>query len=72
MKKLTDYVCVCFNTESRPHKLEFLDGYRGFLCITVIANHLFGDLYTVFGGTGYRLGVFGFFILSAFLLTYIY
>jgi peptidoglycan/LPS O-acetylase OafA/YrhL len=70
LEKLKTHLFGFFSTTTRNQNLDFLDGYRGFLCITVIANHLFGDAYTVFGGTGLRVGVFGFFVLSAFLLTF--
>ncbi len=60
-------------------KLEFLDGYRGFLANLVLINHIInhtesvqkmvGD-YSLFRKTGAYIGVPGFFVLSSFLLTY--
>jgi peptidoglycan/LPS O-acetylase OafA/YrhL len=70
MTRLKTFLLSFFKTETKSYKLEFLDGYRGFLCVTVIANHLFSDKYTVFDGAGLRIGVYGFFVMSAFLLTY--
>jgi peptidoglycan/LPS O-acetylase OafA/YrhL len=59
--------------------LEYLDGYRGFLANTVIIAHIgkkvgledFGSLFEPFLIlTSRHIGVYGFFVLSAFLLTY--
>jgi peptidoglycan/LPS O-acetylase OafA/YrhL len=65
--------------EREKSKLEFLDGYRGFLANIVLINHIInhtesvqkqvGD-YSIFKKTGAYIGVPGFFVLSAFLLTY--
>jgi peptidoglycan/LPS O-acetylase OafA/YrhL len=64
------------------NKLLFLDGYRGFLALTVFIDHFFwvyvyvpkgvdkfGE-YIILRGTSMNVGVPGFFVLSAFLLTY--
>jgi peptidoglycan/LPS O-acetylase OafA/YrhL len=55
-------------------KFYILDGYRGFLAIDVVLNHFSkfnnGSDFDIFYATGYYIGVNGFFILSAFLLTY--
>ena len=56
-------------------KLEFLDGLRGSLALWVLMHHIAMDFkmrndYNYFHSTGYLIGVSGFFILSAFLLTY--
>ena len=59
-------------------RLELLDGYRGFLAIIVVLNHIItyietaktrGD-WVIFYPMGSTIGVPGFFILSSFLLTY--
>jgi peptidoglycan/LPS O-acetylase OafA/YrhL len=58
-----------FKAHERPNNFDFLDGYRGFLVLTVILHHF--DLYReIINGIGYRTGVLGFFMLSAYLLTY--
>ncbi len=64
-------------TSTVDHKLDFLDGYRGFLAIAVVAEHFAVGLnkdkaldYKIFEGLGINIGVLGFFMLSAFLLTY--
>ena len=55
--------------------IEFLDGLRGSFALWVILHHctdyfdLKGD-YKIFVMLGLFIGVFGFFLLSAFLLTY--
>ena len=55
--------------------IDFLDGYRGVLSYWVFMTHvqvlakLNGD-YEYFMGSGYFIGVIGFFLLSSFLLTF--
>jgi peptidoglycan/LPS O-acetylase OafA/YrhL len=61
------------NSNKRPN-FENLSGYRGFLALVVLLEHTslkldWGDLY-VFGFMGQYVGVYGFFVLSAFLLTF--
>ena len=60
---------------SRLSRFEYLDGYRGFLVVVVILQHLqhanrMRGEYMIFQRTGTYIGVVGFFVLSAFLLTY--
>ena len=62
---------------SKLSRFEYLDGYRGFLVITVVLQHTWNaneDImtgeYKIFKWTGTYVGVVGFFLLSAFLLTY--
>jgi peptidoglycan/LPS O-acetylase OafA/YrhL len=59
----------------RMHRFSFLDGYRGFLALFVLLYHAsfwfnFKGDYDVLRGSGYFIGVIGFFVLSSFLLTY--
>ncbi|CAF0722964.1 unnamed protein product [Brachionus calyciflorus] len=54
---------------------NYLDGVRGFLALYVLCVHLYITMNTpgilaVFNCEGVHIGVFGFFVLSAFLLTY--
>lgn len=53
-------------------KFEGADGIRGLACLAVIVAHAFGTFFheygLVLGGTG-KIGVWLFFVLSAFLLT---
>lgn len=63
------------NLEKRKKKFDALNGYRGLLAILVLLHHTSYDLklkgdYDLLKGIGYYAGVIGFFILSAFLLTY--
>jgi peptidoglycan/LPS O-acetylase OafA/YrhL len=68
MFRCLNFVSV-FKSQKRSNNFDFLDGYRGFLVLTVIAHHF--DLYfEIINGIGYRIGVLGFFMLSAYLLTY--
>ena len=48
-------------------RLEFLDSFRGVLCISVLLSHYDIGSETL---SGFFLGVIGFFILSSFLLTH--
>lgn len=54
-------------------KFYFLDSFRGFLAFTVALSH-FGSqadkMWTTFVMFGPNVGIFGFFVLSSFLLTY--
>jgi peptidoglycan/LPS O-acetylase OafA/YrhL len=59
----------------RLHRFSFLDGYRGFLALFVLLYHAsfwynFKGDYDILRGSGYFVGVVGFFVLSSFLLTY--
>ena len=59
--------------EKVKNKLDFLDGFRGMLCLWVLTNHTSNNIYGPtyqFEQTGHYIGVNGFFILSSFLLTY--
>ena len=59
--------------EKVKNKLDFLDGFRGTLCLWVLANHtnnkIYGPAAYPFEQTAHYIGVNGFFILSSFLLT---
>jgi peptidoglycan/LPS O-acetylase OafA/YrhL len=64
---------------TEQNKLDFVDGYRGYLAGLVYLDHLFWTYgpgtptygeYEVIKGTGPRIAVPGFFVLSAFLLTH--
>lgn len=61
-----------FSSENTIGKFEFLDGYRGSLVNYVVMHHIAQllGINKYFIMTGYSIGVMGFFILSAFLLTY--
>ena len=56
--------------------LEFLNGFRGTLCLLVLMHHSVNFLelmdcdYKYFVPIGYYIGVPGFFLLSSYLLTY--
>ncbi len=55
--------------EKVKNKLDFLDGFRGMLCLWVLTKHTSKNLY----GPSYQFeetGMNGFFILSSFLLTF--
>ena len=59
----------------RPRHFDCLDGYRGFCALLVVIQHSVGHMkiandYAVIFILGSYLGVYGFFVLSAFLLTY--
>lgn len=61
--------------KSLSNRFDFLDGYRGFCAIIVVLHHTASYIINVgdfkyFYLTGYFIGVFGFFVLSSFLLTY--
>ena len=61
--------------ESNSRHFDFLDGYRGLCALFVVNQHgawevKKGQEYFMFIGWGTHLGVQGFFVLSAFLLTY--
>ncbi|CAF0866565.1 unnamed protein product [Brachionus calyciflorus] len=62
--------------KSTSSRFDFLDGYRGLCAITVALHHMmsfFPDIKCendVFITAGFFIGVFGFFVLSSFLLTY--
>ena len=61
-------------TKGMSH-FDFLDGYRGLCALLVVIQHSVGHMqiphdYTIVYILGSHLGVFGFFVLSAFLLTY--
>ncbi|RNA41229.1 Acyltransferase family [Brachionus plicatilis] len=61
--------------KSISSRFDYLDGYRGFCALTVVIHHIVpfhggkGD-FRIFVMAGFFIGVFGFFVLSAFLLTY--
>ena len=61
-----------FKSEGKIDRFDFLDCFRGSLVNWVLLHHAyFGfGIYRYFRMTGYYIGVNGFFILSAFLLTY--
>ena len=62
-----------FMEKENPGFFDYLTGYRGALAISVIMHHFcFGmpGEPKIFSMVGLNYGVFGFFILSAFLLTY--
>jgi len=58
-------------------RFDHLDGYRGFLAILVVLHHctdhfqLYDNDYKIFAGAGNFVGISGFFVLSAFLHTYL-
>ena len=64
-----------FKTEKIKNHVDFLDGYRGTLAIWVLLGHCYmyanldGD-FRYFEFTALFIGVCGFFLLSAYLLTY--
>ena len=64
-----------FKTEKIKNHVDFLDGYRGTLAIWVLLGHCYmyanldGD-FRYFEFTALFIGVSGFFLLSAYLLTY--
>lgn len=57
---------------SRSRHYAGADGIRGFACLIVLLVHaaalFFNDIYMALAGTG-KIGVWLFFVLSAFLLT---
>ena len=61
----------------RTDYFDYMDGFRGFCSATVIIGHylgvnsLQGD-YRIFYGLGHEIGVMGFFVMSSFLLTYLF
>ena len=75
IKTIYSYVFLEPPNKSNVNRFDFLDGYRGLLCLLVIMQHsqgfysLSGD-YEIFKRVGLYVGVSGFFILSSFLLTY--
>ncbi|RNA19703.1 O-acetyltransferase oatA [Brachionus plicatilis] len=74
---LTKYILLFFedSQKSISSRFDYLDGYRGFCALTVVIHHIVpfhsgkGD-FRIFVMAGFFIGVFGFFVLSAFLLTY--
>ena len=48
-------------------RFDYFDSFRGILCLSVMIFHLGLETYTLHG---FHFGVIGFFVLSAFLLTY--
>jgi peptidoglycan/LPS O-acetylase OafA/YrhL len=64
-----------FKTEKIKNHIDFLDGYRGSLAFWVLLGHcyMYASLdcdYRYFEFTALFIGVCGFFLLSAYLLTY--
>ena len=76
IKYLFSFFKFLFASEDTNNKLDYLEGFRGALANWVFFHHgvyLFpvkNTDYMFFEMTGYFIGVNGFFILSAFLLTY--
>lgn len=61
--------------EDSKQIFESLNGFRGLLAFFVLMHHASYDMglksdYNLFKGAGYYIGVLGFFVLSAFLLTH--
>ncbi len=73
LRKLFDLI-LAKSQEEKESRLSFLDGFRGSLALVVIATHVKKDsnceLFNIIYGIHRTYAVDGFFVLSAFLLTY--
>lgn len=62
------------NLLNKGHRFDFLDGYRGTLALIVVMGHSCdgpdGKFFQIFASGSQKYAISGFFLLSAFLLTY--